>query len=247
MVKTKTRELRERASNFMDAHKPEEAERALHEALQSHPNNLDLMSMLGIVQTRLDKEEEAESTFRLVLARDPYHEEAACSLGRILDNSLRTEEAEMLYRGVLEKRPDSHCALDDYCRLLLSEHREDEALKIARDHVERHPDSVEAHNGLRYVLAKKEDRLEGMLEAAEPESALVNELLRTMLEQLETVQAVFNSVDIKTISESTLTDLEEEQIRLRVEISHLRTQMIEKGHAIDPDLESRINSVPQDS
>ncbi|MFX1604126.1 MAG: tetratricopeptide repeat protein [Promethearchaeota archaeon] len=245
-MKESIKKVREEASKLMEAEKPDEAERELRAALQHHPDDLDLLSLLGIIQARLHKEDEAESTFRRILAIDPCHEEAACALGRILDNSLRTEEAEVLYKDVLTKRPDSHCALDDYCRLLLSEDREEEALKIARDHVKQHPEFVEAYDGIRYVLAKKEDRLEGILEATDPDSDLVNALFRTMLEQLETVQAVLDKVDVKTIPEDTLADLEEEQIRLKVEIGHLRTQMSRLGLSIEADLDSRIKSVLQD-
>jgi tetratricopeptide (TPR) repeat protein len=230
----------------MEAEKANEAERALLDAIQDYPDDLDLLSMLGIVQARLHKEEEAESTFRSVLERDPCHEEAACALGRILDNSLRTEEAEALYEDVLSKKPDSHCALDDFCRLLISEDREEEALQIARDHAESHPQPINAYDGLRYVLARREDRLEGMVDTVDPDSALVYELFQTMLEQLETVHTAFDSVDVKTLPEDTLADLEEERIRLKAEIGHLRTQMSDMGLAVEPDLESRINSVLQD-
>lgn len=245
-MKKSIREVREETSDLMEDEKTVEAERALLDATRDHPNDLDLLSMLGIVQARLHKEEEAESTFRSVLERNPRHEEAACALGRILDNSLRTEEAEALYKEVLSKKPDSHCALDDFCRLLLSEGRDEEALKIARGHVESHPRSIDAYDGLRYVLARREDRLEGMIDAVDPGPALVLELFLTMLEQLETVDTAFDSVDVKTMTEDTLTDLEEERIRLKVEIGHLRTQMSDMGHAIEPGLESRINSVLKD-
>jgi len=241
-MKKSTREVREKASNLMEAEKTDEAERALIVALQNHPNDLDMLSMLGIVQARLNKEEEAESTFRSVLERNPCNEEAACALGRILDNSLRTEEAEALYKDVLSKRPNSHCALDDFCRLLLSEDREEEAVQIARDHAESHPQSIDAYDGLRYVLAKREDRLEGMVDTVDPDPALVHELFQTMLEQLETVHTALDCMDVKTMPEDTLADLEEERIRLKVEIGHLRAQMSEMGLAIEPDMESRINS-----
>ncbi|MFW9945041.1 MAG: hypothetical protein ACFFB7_08590, partial [Candidatus Sifarchaeia archaeon] len=107
-MKKSIREVREKASNLLEADKAEEAEKTLLDAMQDYPDDLDLLSMLGIIQSRLHKEEEAELTFRSVLERDPCHEEAACALGRILDNSLRTEEAEVLYKDVLSKRPDSH-------------------------------------------------------------------------------------------------------------------------------------------
>jgi tetratricopeptide (TPR) repeat protein len=245
-MKKRIREVREMASNLIEAERTDEAERALHDALQDYPDDLNLLSMLGVVQARLHKEKEAESTLRSVLENDACHEEAVCALGRILDNSLRTEEAEALYKDILSKKPDSHCALDDFCRLLLSEDREVEALEIARDHVESHPHSIEAYDGLRYVLARREDRLEGMVDTVEPDRALVRELFDAMLEQLETIRSALDAIDVKTMPKDALADLEEEQIRLKVAIGHLRTQIRDLGHAIKPDLESRINSALQD-
>ncbi|MHA2379112.1 MAG: hypothetical protein ACXADO_10425 [Candidatus Thorarchaeota archaeon] len=245
-MKTSIRDVRENAVNLMEEDREAEAETTVIKALQNHPEDLDLFSMLGIIQARLHRAEEAESTLRSVLERNPCHQEAACALGRILDHSLRTAEAEVLYRDALSKRPESHSVLDDLCRLLLGEDREDEALQIARNHVAQHPHSIEAYDGLRYVLAKTEDRLEGMVDATDPDSALVHELFENMSEQLDTVRAVFDNVDANTIQEDVRFDMEEDVLRLKAEIGHFRDQMIRVGFTLRSDVESRINAALQD-
>ncbi|MFW9968203.1 MAG: tetratricopeptide repeat protein [Candidatus Thorarchaeota archaeon] len=219
-----------RASALCDEECDDDAERVLLEALEKHPNNLDLRTMLGKVQSRLHREEEAEITLRGVLEKDPLHEDASCALGRLLDQSLRSDEAEQVYRELLKESPSSHCALDDLCRLLLAEGRPLEALDVARGHSDRFPDHIEAYDGLRYVLAVIEDELsEGYISESTSDETLVR-LVANMLEQYKVILKMEHNIDsFSALPENVSYDLENDYLRIVGELEHLSEIINDRG------------------
>ncbi|MFQ5834243.1 MAG: tetratricopeptide repeat protein [Candidatus Thorarchaeota archaeon] len=209
----------EAIENLCKEDRNEEAESILKEALASNPDDLDLKTMLGIVQSRLHRDEDAESTLRSVLQVDQNQEDAVCALGRILDQSLRSKEAEQMYRGLLTQRPESHCALDDLCRLLVSEGREQEALLLARNHTKDFPKDLRAYDGLRYVLATLEESLI-LADSQDQENSM--KLSENLLEQFNLILKIEIQVDpIWFQSEEVVQDLEEDLMRIAQELEHL--------------------------
>ena len=195
-----------------------EAEALIKKHLTIDPDNLELLTKLGIIQARLCKDHQAESSFRSVLAKNSNHENAVCGLGRLLDQSLRTDEAEQLYRRYLKENPLGHCGLEDLCRLLISEGRTNEALILARNQVKKHGASMEASGALWYVLHILEDDLDNQLNDDRENSTIFSRLAENLLEQLELVTQIE-----KTTSsyDSFRSELEDEKIRLVCEIQTL--------------------------
>ncbi|KXH72415.1 MAG: hypothetical protein AM326_03495 [Candidatus Thorarchaeota archaeon SMTZ-45] len=219
-----------RASALCDEECDGDAERVLLEALEKHPKNLDLRTMLGKVQSRLHREEEAEITLRRVLEENPLHEDASCALGRLLDQSLRSDEAEQVYRELLKESPGSHCAMDDFCRLVLAEGRSLEALDIARRHADRFPNHIEAYDGLRYILVVIEDELsEGYISDSISDETL-ERLVVNLLEQYEVILKMENNVgSFSALPETISCDLESEYLRIVGELEHLSEIISNRG------------------
>ena len=163
-MKKESKDVLEEVNNLCESDRDLEAEVLVRKQLANDPENLELLTRLAYIQSRLCRDSEAETTFRLVLSRNSSLEDAVCGLGRLLDQSLRTEEAEKLYRDFLNNNPLGHCAFEDLCRLLLSEDRSDEALNLARRHAEQYSGQIQAIDGIRYVLLILEDQLKSELD-----------------------------------------------------------------------------------
>ena len=236
-----------RASALCDEECDGDAERVLLEALEKHPKNLDLRTMLGKVQSRLHREEEAEITLRRVLEENPLHEDASCALGRLLDQSLRSDEAEQVYRELLKESPSSHCALDDLCRLLLAEDRPLEALDVAREHVDRFPDHIEAYDGLRYVLVVIEDELsEGYINDSTSDETL-ERLAVNLLEQYEVILKMEGNIGaFSSLPENISCDLENEYLRIVGELEYLSEIISDRGINLPSLLENKLSASVQE-
>jgi predicted Zn-dependent protease len=236
-------ETLDRASNLCDEECDEDAERVILEALEKHPKNLDLRTMLGKVQSRLHREEDAEVTLRGVLKEDPLHEDASCALGRLLDQSLRTNEAEQVYRELLKKAPASHCALDDLIRFLLAEGRHIEALEVARSHADRFPDSLEAYDGLRYALAVIEDELCGGYISESTSDDTLNQLVLNLLDQYDTILRINANVGpFSVLPEIISCDLQNEYLRIVGELEHLSRIISDRGVALTSSLSNQLSA-----
>ena len=216
-----------------------EAEVLIKEQLAADPDNLELMTKLGVIQARLCNDHEAESTFRSVLIRDPNHEDAVCGLGRLLDQALRTEEAEQIYRNFLQKNSVGHFALEDLCRLLLSENRIDEALKLANNHVKQYRDTPQAFAALRYTLHVLEDQLEAELNDDRENEAIFTQLVNNLLDQLELVLSIESEFDL---SNSRRTELDDDKTRLLSELEYLVRSASGRKITVSDKLQTRISS-----
>lgn len=216
-----------------------EAEVLVKEQLTADPDNLDLMTKLGVIQARLCNDHEAESTFRSVLVRDPNHEAAVCGLGRILDQTLRTNEAEQIYRDFIQNNPLGHCALEDLCRVLLAEERVDEAVGLARNQVTQYSDSPSAYDALRYLLHKLEDRLEAELHDDRENEPLFTQLLNNLLDQLEVVIKIDS---LCKQPDDLQTELDDDMTRLVGELEHLLNSAPSRQITIPSDLQKKIQS-----
>lgn len=238
-VEPEIREAIDRASHLCD----EDAERVILEALERHPKNLDLRTMLGKVQSRLHREGDAEVTLRGVLEADPLHEDASCALGRLLDQSLRTDEAEQVYRKLLRESPASHCALDDLCRLLLAEGRHLEALDVARNHADKYPDNLEAYDGLRYLLAVIEDELCGGYISESTSDESLEQLVVNLLEQYDVIVRIEQNVGLfSEMPDNFSSNLQNEYLRIVGELEHLSRIMSDRGINLSSSLDNQLSA-----
>ncbi|MFW9793262.1 MAG: hypothetical protein ACFFEE_03080 [Candidatus Thorarchaeota archaeon] len=228
--------LRE-ATRLCQDEKEQDAEILVTAALIDHPNNLDLLTKLGFIQTRLCKDEDAESTFQSVIAGNPDHEEAICGFGRLLDQSLRVDEAESLYRDYLERNPSSHCVIDDLCRLLISEERENEALEIARKHIQQFPSEINAYDALRYSLVMTEERLSEELDNKESVNATLN-ILTNLVEQLTVINRIRQELDTTSLPERELLD---EKSRIAGEIEYVFSSAQTRGISIPEEIVTSVD------
>ena len=236
----KPEHILEEATNLCQEEQELEAEVLVKDALIKDPNNLDLLTKLGVIQARLCKDEEAEFTFKSVLEKDPDYEEALCGLGRLLDQSLRAEEAEILYRDYLARNRSSHCVIDDLCRLLLTEERGEEALKLARDHVTLFHSDVEAYAALRYTLVMLEDKLGGELDNNRESVSVTTSLLGNLLDQLSLINQMKQGAVLTPTLERELLD---ETSRVAGEIEHVLTSARIRNMPIPEEIVTRVDTL----
>ncbi|MFW9805889.1 MAG: hypothetical protein ACFFFK_04110 [Candidatus Thorarchaeota archaeon] len=228
-----------KASELCNDERELEAERLVKEQLANDPDNLDLMTKLGVIQSRLCNDYEAESTFRAVLVRNPIHEDAICGLGRILDQSLRTDEAEQLYRTFLERNPAGHCALEDLCRILLSEGQTDRAFLLARNQIEQFGDTPDAFDALRYILEILEDELDEELNDDRENENIFSSLMNNLLEQVELVDRIQR---MDGLSVRFQDELKDDRIRLISELEHLVTSASNRNIQVSDEALHRIEN-----
>ena len=231
--------LRE-ATMLCDDEREEEAELLILEQLTSYPDNLALMTKLGVIQARLCKDQEAESSFRAVLGKAPGYEDVICGLGRLLDQSLRTEEAEKLYRDFLQYNPVGHCALEDLCRILLSEDRSDEALELARTHTEQYGTNPNAFVARRFVLQILEDQLEAELNDDRENNILFSQLIDNLLEQLELVITMMGRFESQ---EDLNSELNDDKTRILSELEYLVQSAPSRQISVPDEIQKRITSI----
>jgi predicted Zn-dependent protease len=232
------------ASALCSREENEEALKLVEDTLEKYPSHQGLMTMLGIVLSRLGRENEAESVLRSVLKGDPSNEQATSALGRLLDNSLRTEEAERLYRGLLDRKPASHTVLDDLCSLLLDTEQYDEAHRLARTHIERFSAMYEAYGPLQHVLQTEEDNVSEGTDESDFDRKGLTKFASNLIEQFEVIVNMEKNVGRdKLISLGRSWDLDEEAIRVATELGRIEDAFKKHRASMTPALQNGIESV----
>ncbi|MFX1368942.1 MAG: hypothetical protein ACFFAY_10115 [Promethearchaeota archaeon] len=199
-----------------------QAESLLQSLIHKYPENVELLTAYGKVQSYLDLECEAEATFRTALAIDSDYEDAVCALGRLLDQSLRSEEAELLLRDLLTRQPGSHCAMDDLCRILLTEDKMDEALELADSHTRLFSKDIDAYSASRYVLARLEDMLRFDNEGPDLDEQTTEKLLASLNMQFELILRMEKEIGEDGLRDADLLcDIHEDLVRLTGEMEYL--------------------------
>jgi len=227
-----------RAKELCQDEREKEAEVLVKKQIAQAPDNLKLMTMLGVIQARLCKDNKAESTFRSVLARNPNNEDAVCGLGRLLDQSLRIEEAEETYRVFLQNNPQGHSAMEDLCRLLLSENRVDEALRLSRKQAIQYETQHHAFNPVRYVLHVLEDQLEDELNDDRENELLFTKLIDNIFEQLELVEVMEQNTKL---SDDMKIELDDDKTRLIGELEYLIQSAPSRDISVSSAIHSKTN------
>ncbi len=91
----------------------QDAEKLLNEAIQRHPNDIDLLYSRAMVYEKLDQLVKMEQDFRLILSIDPNNASSLNALGYLLaDRTERFEEALALIEKAHQIRPEDPAILD---------------------------------------------------------------------------------------------------------------------------------------
>lgn len=129
-----------------------------NQALESHPDNADLLYGRAMLAEKMDKLDLLESDLRAILEQDPDHTQALNALGYTLaDRTDRLQEAHDLIKRALEISPNDFYIVDSMGWVLYRMGRLEEAVAYLRRAMEMNDDpEVAAHLG--EVLWVKGDR-----------------------------------------------------------------------------------------
>ena len=124
---------------------PDEAMTVLDAALDTYPEEPDLLYARALVAERIDRLDILERDLRAIIARDPNHAEALNALGYTLaDRTERYEEALELVERALSLEPDQYHIVDSMGWVLYRLGRHEEAAEHLRRSYEGQPDPVVA-------------------------------------------------------------------------------------------------------
>ena len=163
---------------------PDEAMTVLDVALDTYPEEPDLLYARALVAERIDRLDILERDLRAIIARDPNHAEALNALGYTLaDRTERYEEALELVERALSLEPDQYHIVDSMGWVLYRLGRHEEAAEHLRRSYEGQPDPVvAAHLGeVLWALGRREEAREIWNSALE--DAPDNEVLLETIER----------------------------------------------------------------
>lgn len=157
-VRERTVLVQAEAEILMQEQRYDEALTLYNQALESNPDNADLLYGRAMLAEKMDKLELLESDLRAILEQDPKHTQALNALGYTLaDRTDRLQEAHDLIKRALEISPNDFYIVDSMGWVLYRMGRLDEAVTYLRRAMEMHDDpEVAAHLG--EVLWVKGDR-----------------------------------------------------------------------------------------
>ena len=142
---------------------PDEAMTVLNAALDTYPEETDLLYTRALVAERIDRLDILERDLRAIIDRDPDHVEALNALGYTLaDRTDRYEEALELVERALSLEPDRYHIVDSMGWVLYRLGRHEEAAEHLRRSYEGEPDPVvAAHLGeVLWALGRREEARE---------------------------------------------------------------------------------------
>ncbi|MDP6014272.1 MAG: tetratricopeptide repeat protein [Alphaproteobacteria bacterium] len=129
-----------------------EAESVYRQILQSHPDQIDALHLLGAIANQVGKNDIAIDLITKAIAIKPDFAEAHNNLGNALGKLGRAVESEASYRRALEINPDYADALYNLGSYNLRVGKLDEARMQLERAVTLKPDFSEAHNNLGNAL-----------------------------------------------------------------------------------------------
>lgn len=143
-----------------DAGQPERAVALLTQALQSLPEQADLLYERALLLDGLKRPDEAERDLRTLLKNRPGDTQALNALGYVMTNQGRNlKEAQGYIEQALKAEPDSAMILDSMGWVLYRQGYAQQALKYLQDAFARMPDpEVAAHLGeVLWSLGRKDE------------------------------------------------------------------------------------------
>lgn len=127
----------------------DEAYAVVKEALESQPQNTDLMSELAMVSEKLKRFDDMEKVLRELMKRKPEDPQAFNALGYSLaDRNVRLDEARQLITLALKLAPDDAYIQDSLGWVAFRQGKNTESLKILQAAYKSRPDAeIAAHLG----------------------------------------------------------------------------------------------------
>ena len=122
----------------------DEAVAALSRALESSPNDTELLTNLGVVLRDLGRIDEAKARWRRAVEVDSSAADARYNLATLQFAEGNFADAETGYRAVLALRPSSHGVMCRLAETLIKKGNVEEAEKLLRVVLRSAPDSTEA-------------------------------------------------------------------------------------------------------
>ncbi|QXE90347.1 tetratricopeptide repeat protein [Geomonas subterranea] len=130
----------------------ERADELCREQLRETPEDVDLLTLSGVLARLLDRPDQALEAFSRAATLDPAQAELHNNLGVILEDLGRFEEAQQRYRAALELKPDYPEAMGNLGNALLKLGRLDEAVARFCDAIALDPGYGNAYYHLGHAL-----------------------------------------------------------------------------------------------
>lgn len=164
---------------------PSRALSVLSDAVDNHPDHLDLRYTRALMAAEQDRFELSREDLEFILEQQPDNARALNALGYMLaDRDRELERARDMIERALEQNPEDAATIDSMGWVLYRQGHHDEALEYLRDAWQRDPDpEIAAHLGeVLWMLGRREQAREIWDEAAE--IAPGSEILRETIERL---------------------------------------------------------------
>ncbi len=151
-----------------EAGKPEEAEKALRDAVRLNADSVEARDELGRVLVRQKKPEDALQVFEEIIRIDPEHFQAWSSKAGVCGKLKRWKEAVAAYKEAVRIKPDSYQCHYNLAIALEEAGSHDTAIEAYKTAIRINPDFTDAYNNLGIVmssLGRRDEALEVYSEA----------------------------------------------------------------------------------
>lgn len=145
--------------SFHQSGQLDEAIRCYREALKGQPENISVLSNLGVALRARGMLDEAAACFRKVLAINPGNADAHYNLGNALKGQGQLDEAISCYRTAISIKPEFARFHYNLGNTLQGQGRLDEAVSCYRKAIVINPDDARVHYNLGKAL-KDQDKLD---------------------------------------------------------------------------------------
>jgi tetratricopeptide (TPR) repeat protein len=174
------------ASALIQAEEYERARAVIDEALQGHPNNVDLLFTRVLLSDRLNDMVSSERDLRSIITLQPNDSRALNHLGYMLaDRTTRFDEARVLIDRAIGISPDDPAIIDSLAWVQYKQGEYEAALQNLRRAYAAFPDhEVASHLGeVLWVMGHQEEALQVWKDAlvATPDSELLKEVMERLL------------------------------------------------------------------
>jgi predicted O-linked N-acetylglucosamine transferase (SPINDLY family) len=181
------------AIEHLQANRPEKAEPILRRLLQEKPQDAEILRLLGVTLSMMDKSDEGIDLLRMSAAINPREAVTRLNLGWALHKAGRFDEGIAEYREAIRLKPASADAQHNLGFALASRRRLDEAIAPLREAIRLQPRHVQAVVDLCNVLrelGRVDEAMPIAREAAKfnPQSAEVQNILGVVLGELVQVE-----------------------------------------------------------
>lgn len=151
-----------------EAGRPDEAEKALRDAVKYRPDSIEARDELGRVLVRQKKPEDALLVFEEIIHINPEHFQAWSGKAGVCVKLERWKEAVSAYREAIRIRPDSYQCYYNLAMALEESGSHDAAIEAYKTAIRLNPEFTDAYNNLGIALSslgRRDEALEVYSEA----------------------------------------------------------------------------------